>query len=109
MHRAGSFVAQTSKIVRCTTRFARQAWLKLRAAVPVRSVVLRLAAVVLLAAPLSALVVADEASVGWSSVPAILARVNPPQFPDRDFNVADYGAVADLFDIAEELEQRFGS
>ncbi len=32
---------------------------------------------------------------GWDAVPAILARIVPPQFPDRDFKVADYGAVAD--------------
>jgi unsaturated rhamnogalacturonyl hydrolase len=32
---------------------------------------------------------------GWESVPAILARIKPPKFPPRDFNIRDYGAVAD--------------
>ena len=38
---------------------------------------------------------AAEDAVGWDAVPAILARIVPPQFPDRDFKVADYGAVGD--------------
>src|SRR5690349_18683628 len=33
--------------------------------------------------------------VGWSSVPAILARIKAPKFPARDFNITSYGAVAD--------------
>jgi len=33
--------------------------------------------------------------VDWSSVPAILARIKPPKFPARDFNITSYGAVAD--------------
>ncbi len=32
---------------------------------------------------------------GWDQVPAILARIVPPQFPDRDFDVTDYGAAGD--------------
>jgi len=32
---------------------------------------------------------------GWSAVPAILARIKPPKFPVRDFNISNYGAVAD--------------
>jgi polygalacturonase len=32
--------------------------------------------------------------VGWSAVPAILARIKPPKFPARDFNIKAYGAVA---------------
>lgn len=31
---------------------------------------------------------------GWDQVPAILARIVPPRFPDRDFDVTDFGAVA---------------
>lgn len=31
----------------------------------------------------------------WDAVPAILARVVPPRFPDRDFDVTRYGAVGD--------------
>lgn len=32
---------------------------------------------------------------GWESMPTILARILPPNFPKVDFNVRDYGAVAD--------------
>ena len=31
----------------------------------------------------------------WKEVPEILARIIPPQFPARDFDIAKYGAVAD--------------
>ncbi|WP_221032389.1 glycoside hydrolase family 28 protein [Actomonas aquatica] len=31
----------------------------------------------------------------WDDVPAILARIVAPTFPDRDFSITDYGAVAD--------------
>jgi hypothetical protein len=30
---------------------------------------------------------------GWDLVPGILARIVPPQFPERDFVVTDFGAV----------------
>lgn len=33
--------------------------------------------------------------VGWQSVPAILARIKAPKFPARDFNITNFGAVAD--------------
>ena len=32
---------------------------------------------------------------GWEMVPAILARIKPPVFPDRVFDVTRYGAVGD--------------
>jgi len=32
---------------------------------------------------------------GWDMLPEILARIVPPTFPDRDFNVTDYGAKGD--------------
>jgi len=32
---------------------------------------------------------------GWEQVDGILARIQAPRFPDRDFAVTDYGAVAD--------------
>ncbi len=32
---------------------------------------------------------------GWALVPAILARIRPPAFPDRDFDVRRYGAAGD--------------
>ncbi len=31
-------------------------------------------------------------TVGWESVPGILARIDPPKFPARDFNITTYGA-----------------
>jgi len=38
---------------------------------------------------------ACQASAGWEQVGEILSRIKAPQFPDRDFNITDYGAVAD--------------
>ena len=32
---------------------------------------------------------------GWDSVPAILSRIKPPEFPKRDFDITKFGAVAD--------------
>jgi polygalacturonase len=32
---------------------------------------------------------------GWETVPQILARIRAPSFPDRDFPITRYGAVAD--------------
>lgn len=34
------------------------------------------------------------AAQGWDMVPAILARIVPPTFPDRDFVITQFGAVA---------------
>jgi polygalacturonase len=31
----------------------------------------------------------------WKEVPGILARINPPVFPKRDFNITQFGAVGD--------------
>ncbi len=31
----------------------------------------------------------------WSQVPEILARISPPTFPAHDFNITNFGAVAD--------------
>ena len=39
--------------------------------------------------------VSAVAARAWSQVPAILARIVPPSFPDREFNVIKFGAVAD--------------
>jgi len=33
--------------------------------------------------------------VSWQVVPTILERIQAPEFPDRDFNVTDFGATAD--------------
>jgi polygalacturonase len=44
--------------------------------------------------------------IGWDDVPAILARIVPPKFPDRDFNITQYGAVADnTTDIKPALDK----
>jgi polygalacturonase len=34
-------------------------------------------------------------AAGWDAVPGILARIRPPAFPERDFVITGYGAVAD--------------
>jgi polygalacturonase len=36
-----------------------------------------------------------EPASGWEEVPRILERIKPPVFPDRQFDVARYGAVGD--------------
>lgn len=36
-----------------------------------------------------------QPSEGWATVPAILARIRPPAFPKRDFDVRRYGAAGD--------------
>jgi polygalacturonase len=36
-----------------------------------------------------------SSAAGWDMVPEILARIVPPTFPNRDFDVTRYGAVAD--------------
>ncbi|MGD1086055.1 MAG: glycoside hydrolase family 28 protein [Verrucomicrobiota bacterium] len=61
--------------------------------------VLLLAVAVAVAAPAQNAAVqspsAPAGSTGWDSVPAILARIQPPQFPAHDFPITDFGAVAD--------------
>ncbi len=37
----------------------------------------------------------DDPESGWTMVPDILSRINPPVFPDRNFNITDFGAVGD--------------
>jgi polygalacturonase len=36
---------------------------------------------------------AAEATSGWGDVPQILARIQPPAFPNRNFSIAEYGAT----------------
>lgn len=36
-----------------------------------------------------------EGSANWAAVPEILARIKAPMFPDREFNITKYGALAD--------------
>jgi len=38
---------------------------------------------------------ASQEDIGWSQVPEILSRIVPPNFPERDFNISEYGAVGD--------------
>ena len=38
---------------------------------------------------------ATKTPVGWEMVPSILARIKPPTFPARDFNITKYGAIGD--------------
>jgi polygalacturonase len=35
------------------------------------------------------------AVAGWDDAPAIRARIRPPVFPKRDFDITKYGAVGD--------------
>ena len=32
---------------------------------------------------------------GWNQVPEILKKIVPPEFPNKDYNILDYGAIAD--------------
>ena len=38
---------------------------------------------------------ATEPAQAWARVPVILARIVPPTFPDREFNITKFGAVGD--------------
>ncbi|GAA0951222.1 glycosyl hydrolase family 28 protein [Nonomuraea longicatena] len=40
-------------------------------------------------------VAATAADSPWDAVPGILARIVPPTFPDRTFDITDYGALPD--------------
>jgi len=35
----------------------------------------------------------DDPPLGWAQLPSILASIVPPQFPDRNFVITDYGAT----------------
>src|SRR5690348_8231038 len=37
----------------------------------------------------------SPSATGWDLVPGILARIKPPTFPNRDFDITRYGAVGD--------------
>ena len=37
----------------------------------------------------------DAATKGWAELPAILKRIVPPTFPDKDFDITKFGAVGD--------------
>ncbi|MHC4118597.1 MAG: glycoside hydrolase family 28 protein [Planctomycetota bacterium] len=38
---------------------------------------------------------AASTNKGWDLLPEVLSRIVPPTFPDRDFDVTEYGAVGD--------------
>lgn len=40
-------------------------------------------------------ITAGPVYAGWEQVPEILSRIRAPKFPNRDFTITDYGAVAD--------------
>ena len=40
-------------------------------------------------------IISDQASAGWEQVSDILSHVKAPGFPNRNFKITDYGAVAD--------------
>ncbi len=44
---------------------------------------------------LTALLNPAAAAQGWQDVDAVLARIKPPVFPDRDFPITDFGATRD--------------
>ena len=46
----------------------------------------------------------------WDEVPAILARIKPPAFPSRDFDVTRYGAIGDgTADCTRALNDAIGA
>jgi unsaturated rhamnogalacturonyl hydrolase len=47
---------------------------------------------------------------GWSQVPLILSRIQPPNFPDRDFSIRSFGAVDDgATDCSEAFRAAIGA
>jgi polygalacturonase len=42
---------------------------------------------------------------GWDLVPEILARIKPPTFPDRDFDITRYGARPDGSDATDAIRR----
>ncbi len=73
------------------------------------SVILAIVAPLLAASGLKAFSPREPApALTWDDVPAILARIKAPTFPDRDFNITDpaFGAVADGRTPATEAIRR---
>src|SRR5262249_17408436 len=49
---------------------------------------------------------APSPASGWDAVPAILARIRPPAFPDREFLITNYGAKGDgMTDCTDSIRQ----
>jgi polygalacturonase len=57
--------------------------------------VTKLPVILLACVSVSTLCFAAEETSSWKNVPAILARIEEPRFPDRDFRITDYGARGD--------------
>ena len=72
-----------------------------------------LGAGVVLASPLgaachragSAVIPPSPNARGWDLVPEILARIVPPKFPDREFNIVKYGAAQGGVDCTEAIRR----
>jgi unsaturated rhamnogalacturonyl hydrolase len=47
--------------------------------------------------------IAAVSARGWADAEAILARIKAPAFPDRDFSITDFGAVAGGADCTEAI------
>ncbi|MDQ8201042.1 glycoside hydrolase family 28 protein [Pelagicoccus enzymogenes] len=48
----------------------------------------------------------EKAFIGWDDLPQILEQIQAPTFPDRDFEITEYGAVADNeTDIKPAIDQ----
>jgi polygalacturonase len=59
--------------------------------IPVR---LTLLILILISGPLVRGTPAGQTPIAWAQVPAILARIQPPKFPHREFPITKYGAAA---------------
>ncbi|GAA2324232.1 hypothetical protein GCM10010149_92040 [Nonomuraea roseoviolacea subsp. roseoviolacea] len=62
---------------------------------PSRRAVLKGALLIPVAVPATAGASGGAPASSWDQVPAILARIQPPVFPDRTFPITDYGAKPD--------------
>ncbi|GAA3138603.1 glycosyl hydrolase family 28 protein [Nonomuraea roseoviolacea] len=62
---------------------------------PSRRAVLKGALLIPVAVPATAGASGGAPASPWDQVPAILARIQPPVFPDRTFPITDYGAKPD--------------
>jgi unsaturated rhamnogalacturonyl hydrolase len=63
------------------------------------------AMVAVLLAPVFQLAAATDSEIGWHSVPAILARIQAPTFPARDFEITKFGASAGGADCTDAIKQ----
>ena len=52
-----------------------------------------------------AVIPAPSSAKGWDLVPEILARIVPPKFPDREFDITKYGAAAGGIDCTDAIRR----